>query len=113
MTDKEVADMVSAARVREIALSMPETTEQDHHGFPSYRVRGKIFATLPDARHAHVMVDEGGIHAAVSEQPRACTEKWWGKRLAAVRVDLGTVDERLLIELLTDAWRRKAPRTLL
>jgi hypothetical protein len=104
--------MVSAERLREIALSLPETVELDHHGFPSFRVHGKIFATLPDGGHAHVMLDEGGIRAAVSEQPQACSELWWGKRLAAVRVDLDVIDDAVLTELVTDAWRRKAPRRL-
>jgi hypothetical protein len=33
---------------------------------------------------------------------------WWGKRLAAVRVDLPQADERLLAELLEDAWEGKS-----
>jgi hypothetical protein len=37
--------MVKVARVRELALALPEATEQDHHGRPSFRV-GRIFATL-------------------------------------------------------------------
>ncbi len=104
--------MVSAERLREIALSLPESAELDHHGFPSFRVHGKIFSTLPDGRHVHVMLDEGGIRAAVSEQPQACSELWWGRRLAAVRVDLDRIDDAVLVELVTDAWRRKAPRRL-
>jgi len=31
---------------RALALSLPEAVEQDHHGRPSFRVDGKIFATL-------------------------------------------------------------------
>ena len=104
--------MVSAERLREIALSLPESAELDHHRFPSFRVHGKIFSTFPDGRHVHVMLDEGGIRAAVSEQPQACSELWWGRRLAAVRVDLDRIDDSVLVELVTDAWRRKAPRRL-
>ena len=81
-------------------------------GSPRFGCTAKIFATLPDGRHAHVMLDEGGIRAAVSEQPRACSELWWGKRLAAVRVDLDVIEDAMLTELVTDAWRRKAPRRL-
>ncbi len=29
-----------------MALALPESVEQDHHGMPSFRVRGRIFATL-------------------------------------------------------------------
>jgi hypothetical protein len=36
-------------------------------GIPSWRTAKGIFATLPDAEHLHVMLDEGGIRAAVAE----------------------------------------------
>jgi hypothetical protein len=36
----------------------------------------------------------------------------WGKRLAAVRVDLGAAAAPLLRELLTDAWERRRGREL-
>lgn len=76
------------------------------------RVRGKIFATLPDPDHLHAMLSEEDIHPAVGENPGVCEEKRWGKRLVAVRVVLPAADRALLTELLTDAWRNKAPRIL-
>jgi hypothetical protein len=75
-------------------------------------VNAKIFATLPDPTHMNVMLDEPGILTAVQSHPDICSEVWWGKRLAAVRVDLPSVDEPLLGELLADAWERKAPAKL-
>jgi hypothetical protein len=98
---------------RELALSLPEAVEQDHHGRPSFRVGGKIFATQWTDEHMNVMLDEGGILTAVQERPGACEEIWWGKRLAAVRVDLTRVDAKTLTSLLTDAWEGKAPKRLL
>jgi len=87
--------------------------EQDHHGRPSYRVGGKIFATQWDDDHVNVMVDEGGIRTAIDADPEACEEVWWGKRLAAVRVDLRHVRAEMLADLLADAWETKAPKRLL
>ncbi|MEU6563872.1 MmcQ/YjbR family DNA-binding protein [Nocardia nova] len=104
--------MADADDVRRIALGLPESFEAPHFQMTSFRVRKSIFATLPDAGHAHVMVGESDIREAVAENPHCCEERWWGKRLAAVRVDLEAIDTALLTELLTDAWRRKAPRTL-
>jgi hypothetical protein len=104
--------MVSHARVRELALALPEAVEQDHHGRPSFRVAGKIFATLWDADHLNAMVDEPGIHTAVQAHPDVCEEVWWGKRLAAVRVNLRRADGALAAELLADAWEHKAPKRL-
>jgi len=104
--------MLSAQRVRELALALPEAVEQDHHGRPSFRVAGRIFATLWDDRHLNVMVDEPGVHTAVQAQPDACEEVWWGKRLAAVRLDLDRADDVIAAELLADAWEGKAPKRL-
>jgi hypothetical protein len=104
--------MLTVADARRVALSLPEAVEQDHHGRPSFRVAGKIFATLWDEDHMNVMVDEPGILTAVEAHPGICTEVMWGKRLAAVRVDLSAADEELLSGLLADAWERKAPARL-
>jgi hypothetical protein len=105
--------MVSRERARQLALALPEAVEQDHHGRPSFRVAGKIFATQWDDDHMNVMLDEGGILTAVHSQPETCDEVWWGKRRAAVRVNLGRVDTETLASLLVDAWEAKAPRRLL
>jgi hypothetical protein len=99
--------VLSADQARNLALSLPGAIEQDHHGRPSFRVAKRIFATLWDSEHMNVMVDQPGILTAVQQDPAICEEVWWGKRLAAVRVDLRRADEGLLIELLTDAWERK------
>jgi hypothetical protein len=105
--------MVSREQARQLALAMPEAVEQDHHGRPSFRVDDRIFATQWDEEHMNVMLDEGGILTAVDSVPEACEEAWWGKRLAAVRVDLRRVDAETLTNLLADAWEGKAPKRLL
>jgi hypothetical protein len=100
--------VVSQQQARSIALGLPETIEQDHHGRPSFRVAGKIFATLWDEDHMNVMLDEAGIFTAAQREPETCTEFWWGKRLGAVQVNLERVDPARLTELLADAWEWKA-----
>jgi hypothetical protein len=105
--------MVSRNEAQRLALALPEAVEQDHHGRPSFRVGGKIFATQWDEKHMNVMLDEGGILTAVASNPKAYEEVWWGKRRAAVRVDLGRVDADMLADLLADAWEGKAPKRLL
>jgi hypothetical protein len=104
--------MVSLDEARSIALSLPEAVEQDHHGRPSFRVRGKIFATLWDEEHTNVMLDEDGIRTAAQAHPDVCEEFWWGRRLGALHVNLQRVDADLLRELYTDAWEGKAPKRL-
>jgi hypothetical protein len=97
---------------RRVALALPEAVEQDHHGKPSFRVGGKIFATLWDEEHLNVMLDEGGIMQAVQAYPEACSEVMWGKRLAAVRVDLGRATKKMLAQMLREAWELRAPKRL-
>jgi len=104
---------VTAAQARRLALALPEAVEQDHHGRASFRVDGKIFATQWDEHHMNVMLDEGGILTAVQAEPGTCSEVRWGKRLAAVRVDLRRAGEAFLADLLADAWERRAPKRLL
>ena len=65
----------------EVALALPEAVEVDHHGFPSFRVRGKVFATLPDAAQLNAMIDPDEVAAVVALAPEVCAELWWGKRL--------------------------------
>jgi len=101
--------VVSEQQARSLALGLPETIEQDHHGRPSFRVVGKIFATLWDEDHMNVMLDEAGILTAAQREPETCTEFWWGKRLGALHVNLDRVDPARLADLLTGAWEQKAP----
>ena len=104
---------VTTAEARKLALKLPEAVEQDHHGRPSFRVDGRIFATLWDEHRMNVMLDEGGIRTAVESAPDICAPISWGKRLVAVAVTLSAVDAPFLGELLADAWEGKAPRRLL
>jgi len=99
-------------RARRLALALPQVTEQDHHGIASFRVRGKIFATMPDDEHLRVMVDEDEIRAAASENPAVFHEFYWGNRLACLVVDVAGASPTQLRELLTEAWLRKAPESL-
>jgi hypothetical protein len=104
--------VISPQQARALALALPEAVEQDHHGRPSFRVGGRIFATLWDETTLNVMIDEPGILTAAQSHPEACTERWWGKRLAAVAVDLPHADATLVRDLLADAWEHKAPAKL-
>lgn len=113
MTQPQPITGVSQERVRRLALGLPEAAAKDHHGRLSFRVAGRIFATQWDEAHMNVMLDEPGIRTAVSANPDACQEFWWGKQLRAVRVELDRADETLIRELLSDAFEQKAPKRLL
>ena len=96
--------------VRAIALALPDAVEQDHHGKPSFRVGGKIFATLWDDTRMNVMLDESGILTALDAHPGACIPVHWGKKLAAVGVLYAEAGRELAAELLEDSWEGKGGR---
>jgi hypothetical protein len=103
---------VTVEEVRRLALALPKAIEQDHWGNPSFRVRGRIFATVPDATHVNVMIDPFDVDAAVRTEPDFCKELWWGKKLAGVRVSLPDASQSMVETLLRAAWKRKAPNRL-
>jgi hypothetical protein len=100
--------MLSENQARALALGLPGAIEQDHHGRPSFRVRGAIFATLWSPTALNVMLDDELIRAAVATHPGTCSLRYWGKRLAAVQVDLAIADPELVRDLLQAAWSRRA-----
>lgn len=99
-------------KAREIALALPEAIEQDHHGFPSFRVRGRIFATLPDDATLRVMLDDDAVEEAVAAAPEQCTVLRWGAKISGVAVHLPAANPDTVADLLADAWRRRAPARL-
>lgn len=99
---------------RRFALSLPETTEEPHFDKSSWRVAGKIFATIPpEGGLLHVFVDESEARALAASKPSAFEELWWGNKLSGLRVRLAAAERTEVCELLEDAWRRKAPKRLL
>jgi len=104
--------MTTLQEARALALALPEASEQDHHGMTSFRIRGKIFATVPDDAHLRILADNRAIHWAVTEHPAACQEFYWGKRLACVVVDLARATPELVDELLACAVQNGTPVSL-
>jgi hypothetical protein len=104
--------VVTQAEARRLALALPATVELDHHGRPSFRVGGRIVATLWTERAMNIMAGEDRIRCATRDRSDACSAVFWGKRLSAVQVDLALADRALVEDLLDHAWRAKAPARL-
>jgi hypothetical protein len=100
---------VTPDEARRLALALPESAEQDHHGFPSFRIRGRIFATLPDDTTLRVFVDEDAVEEAVAAAPEQCSVLRWGAKVSGVAVHLPAADPDTVADLLADSWRRRAP----
>ncbi|MEU5278176.1 MmcQ/YjbR family DNA-binding protein [Streptomyces asoensis] len=107
--------MPDAEDVRRIALSLPDTTEKISWNMPTFRVAGKMFATLPEEetslavrcpkeeRDELVLAEPGKFWIAGHEAQFA----WVRARLAALE------DEAELRDILADSWRQAAPPRLL
>lgn len=110
-----VRSMPDAEDVRRVALSLPDTTEKTAWNMPTFRVAGKMFATLPE--------DETSIAVRCPKEERdelALAEpgKFWiayhEAQFAWVRVRLAALeDEAELRDILADSWRQAAPASLL
>jgi hypothetical protein len=99
--------------MRELLLSMPEAEEYVHGGLPAFRIRGKArFATMLDDEGVNLFPGEAGILAYTQAHPDACAERWWGQRLAAVRVDYRRAPRELVEEIVFESWSARAPKRL-
>jgi hypothetical protein len=109
------------ARVRDIALLLPETEEKVSHGQPTFFVAGKQFAQLRDDHHGDGMIvvcvktsglDEQAmlIEAAPETYSRPAylgPSGWVGVNLKA-QVDWALVEDRV-----ARSWELAAPNRLL
>lgn len=102
------------ATVRNYAMALPEVTEEPHHHFGSFRVRGKIFVTAPpDQRHIHVFVPEHQREQAFAMYPNFTEKLFWGGKVAGVKVKLAAAAASAVKLLVRQAWESKAPKALL
>ncbi len=98
---------------RDAALGLPETSEEPHHHMSSFRVRGKIFVTLPPGdEFVHIFVDEEDRQRALAIDPDGFEKLMWGKNAVGLRAFVDHADHELCVELMRIAWRRKAPASL-
>ena len=105
--------MVSEDDVRRVALSLPETAERPSYGTPGFRVKDKLFARIREEGVLVVWCEDLGEKDALLQSDPAkffTTPHYDGHASVLVRLTAVEVDE--LTELLTDAWRSRAPRKL-
>ncbi len=104
---------MDAKALRKLALALPEVTEQPHFEYASFRVRGKIFLTVPpDGLHAHVFVPELEREQALAVHPDFVEKLMWGERVAGIRITLARAPHRVIAQLVRRAWAAKAPKRL-
>jgi hypothetical protein len=99
---------------RQFALSLPESTEQPHFNFNSFRVRGKIFVTVPpEQEHFHVFLSEAHREQALALYPEFTEKLIWGGKVVGLRVCLDSAPAAAVKQMVRQAWSSKAPKALL
>ena len=106
--------MIELSQIRRFALSLPEVTEEPHFQYTSFRVRGKIFATVPpQANFLHVFVGDREREIALALEPGFIDKLLWGGKVVGLRVDLSVVSPKVAKDLVMQAGESRAPKSLL
>ena len=103
----------TAADVRAISLALPEATERPAWDMACLRVRDEIFASMPpEETWVAVRLAEGENRALAAGRPAVFSVPHHYRNSTFVVVDLAAVGRDELDELLTEAWRLRAPARL-
>jgi len=94
-------------------MSLPEVTEEPHHDYGSFRVRGKIFVTMPPGEEfIHIFVPEQTREQALVLYSPFVEKLLWGRKARGLRVELAKADDAVVERLIRAAWEHKAPKSL-
>lgn len=101
------------SQASKFALSLPEATEEPHFQYSSYRVRGKIFVTVPPGgQFIHVFVGDQHREPALAMHPEYLAKLTWGGKVVGLRVALELAEAPVVKQLIRLAWEAKAPRDI-
>jgi hypothetical protein len=98
---------------RTLVLSLPEATEKEAWGHPTFRVRNKMFATAAtDLTTATVKSTLDEQRALTQSEPETFFVPKYVGKYGWIAIQLDRVDEDELRELTIEAWRMTAPKRL-
>ncbi|WP_374585863.1 MmcQ/YjbR family DNA-binding protein [Pseudoduganella sp.] len=98
------------ATVRAFALALPGASEAPHHHYGSFRVNGKIFATVPpDQQSINVFIPEARREEVLALHSGFAEKLLWGGRVVGVRLQLAAADAATVKQLVREAWAHKSP----
>lgn len=98
---------------RRLCLELPEAEERETWGEPTFRFRGRIFAMgAVDGEHVSLKASLDDQSGLVEMDPKTFAPSAYTGRYGWVRVRLAGVGTDLARQLVTNAWKRTAPRRL-
>lgn len=96
---------MDAAGARKAALALPGTEESPHFKLASFRIKGKIFATLmPDGATLNVFLPEEAREQALVLHPGWIEKLHWGQKVVGISVRLAQAKAPVVKGLLKQAW---------
>ena len=100
---------VSLDMVRKFALALPDATEEPHHTFGSFRVRGKIFVTIPPGGELlHIFLPDQQRELAVAMDREFLEPVLWGTKVLGFRVKLRLASKATVLGLVQQAYDFKS-----
>jgi predicted transport protein len=100
---------VKLEEVRKVALALPDTTEEPHHNYGSFRVRGKIFVTIPPGEELlHIFLPAEQRDAALAMDPEFLEPVRWGNKILGVRAKLPLARKATVLGLVKQAYAFKS-----
>jgi hypothetical protein len=101
-------------RFRQLCLSLPEAEERETWGESTFRVRDRIFAMGSlDGDYVSLKASLDDQSGLVEMDPKTFAPSAYTGRYGWVRVRLAGVGVGLAERLVTNAWKRTAPRRLI
>ena len=100
---------VKLDEVRKVVLALPDTTEEPHHNFGSFRVRGRIFVTIPPGGELlHIFLPEQQRELALAMDPEFLEPVRWGSKVLGVRANLPSARKATVLSLVRQAYAFKS-----
>jgi hypothetical protein len=104
---------VTFNQLRRLCLALPQAEERETWGEATFRVRDKIFAMgSSEGGFASVKASLDDQAGLVAMDPETFSVSAYTGRYGWVRMRLATVPPELARRLVTNAWKRTAPKRL-
>lgn len=99
--------------IRAIVATLPQTEERETWGEATFRVRDKIIVMVgPDGERASLKASLLEQQALIARDPDTFSVAPYVGRHGWISVRLATVDPIEMSELITEAWRMTAPKSM-
>jgi len=102
---------VKFSTVRTFAMALPDVSDEPHHNFGAFRVKGKIFVTVPPGEEfVHIFIPDESRDEVLELYSSFAEKLLWGSKVLGVRVELAKADAAVVKRLVKQAWEHKAPK---